>query len=67
MGPVNAGKYLECSIEEADYYPWQYGLFRNHPYEVRDGKVTVTDEPGWGVEIEPRWLEKADYRISSLD
>ena len=24
----NAGKYLEFSIEEADYYPWQYGLFR---------------------------------------
>ena len=27
----NAGKYLEFSIEEADYYPWQYGLFRNDP------------------------------------
>ena len=25
----NAGKYLEFSIEGADYYPWQDGLFRN--------------------------------------
>ncbi len=63
----NAGNYLEFSIEEADYYPWQYGLFRNRPYEVQDGKVTVTDEPGWGVEIDPQWLEKAAYRISDLD
>lgn len=63
----NAGKYLEFSIEAADYYPWQYGLFRNRPYEVQDGKVTVTDEPGWGVEIDPQWLEKAAYRISDLD
>ncbi len=29
----NAGKYLELSIEEADYYPWQYGLFRSDPYQ----------------------------------
>ena len=31
----NAGKYLEFSIEEADYYPWQYGLFRNDPTASR--------------------------------
>ena len=60
----NAGKYLEFSIEEADYYPWQYGLFRNDPYGVRDGKVTIPSEPGWGVEIDPSWLERAAYRIS---
>ena len=39
----NAGKYLELSIEEADYYPWQYGLFRNDPISgrgrPRDGAV----------------------------
>jgi L-alanine-DL-glutamate epimerase-like enolase superfamily enzyme len=60
----NAGKYLEFSIEEADYYPWQYGLFRNDPYDVRDGKVTIPSEPGWGIEIDPSWLERAAYRIS---
>jgi L-alanine-DL-glutamate epimerase-like enolase superfamily enzyme len=60
----NAGKYLEFSIEEADYYPWQYGLFRNDPYVITDGKAEVTDAPGWGVEISPAWLDKATYRAS---
>ena len=58
----NAGKYLEFSIEQADYYPWQYGLFRNDPYRVVDGHVTVPSEPGWGVEIEPEWLARSAYR-----
>jgi L-alanine-DL-glutamate epimerase-like enolase superfamily enzyme len=60
----NAGKYLEFSIEEADYYPWQYGLFRNDPYAIADGKAEVTDAPGWGVEIAPSWLEKSQYKVS---
>jgi L-alanine-DL-glutamate epimerase-like enolase superfamily enzyme len=60
----NAGKYLEFSIEEADYYPWQYGLFRNDPYKVVDGCVTVPAEPGWGIEIEPEWLARASYQAS---
>ena len=60
----NPGKYLELSIEGADYYPWQVGLFRGDPFAVRDGCVTIPSEPGWGVEIEPRWLESAAYRRS---
>ena len=60
----NAGDYLEFSIEGADYSPWQYGLFRNDPYRIVDGKATVTDEPGWGMEIEPEWLAKSTYQIS---
>jgi L-alanine-DL-glutamate epimerase-like enolase superfamily enzyme len=62
----NAGKYLEFSIEEADYYPWQYGLFLGDPYKIEDGKATIPDEPGWGVEINPAWLEKAQYRKSEI-
>lgn len=62
----NAGDYLEFSIEGADYYPWQYGLFRNDPYKIVDGKATVTDEPGWGIEIHPEWLAKSDYQISEV-
>jgi L-alanine-DL-glutamate epimerase-like enolase superfamily enzyme len=61
----NAGKYLELSIEGDDYYPWQDGLFRNPPYTVRDGKVTIPSEPGWGIEIEPSWLERATRQISA--
>ena len=63
----NAGKYLEFSIEEADYYPWQYGLFRNDPYRVVDGQVTVPSEPGWGVEIDPEWLARSSYKSSEAD
>jgi len=60
----NAGKYLEFSIEGPDYYPWQDGLFVASPYAITDGKATVTDAPGWGVDIDPAWLDRADYRIS---
>ena len=60
----NAGKYLEFSIEEEDYYPWQVGLFLGDPYRIEDGKAEVTDQPGWGVEINPAWLETAQYRSS---
>jgi L-alanine-DL-glutamate epimerase-like enolase superfamily enzyme len=62
----NPGKYLEFSIEGLDYYPWQDGLFLGNPYDITDGMATVTDAPGWGVEINPEWLEKATYKVSSL-
>jgi L-alanine-DL-glutamate epimerase-like enolase superfamily enzyme len=62
----NAGKYLEFSIEGADYYPWQVGLFLGEPYKIVDGKAEVTDAPGWGVEISPAWLDKAAYKVSEV-
>ena len=62
----NAGKYLEFSIEGRDYYPWQEGLFLGDPFAIRDGCVTIPQEPGWGVEINPEWLERAAYRSSEL-
>ena len=61
----NAGKYLELSIEGPDYYPWQQRLFTRDPYRVTEGRVTVSDEPGWGTEPAPAWLERADYRASA--
>ncbi|MFK0165183.1 mandelate racemase/muconate lactonizing enzyme family protein [Rhizobium sp. NPDC090279] len=63
----NGGKYLEFSIEGADYYPWQYGLFRRSPYDIVDGKAYVTEEPGWGVEIDPEWLAKSTYHVSEMN
>lgn len=62
----NAGKYLEFSIEGADYYPWQEGLFVRSPYDVVDGKVRIPSEPGWGVEIHPDWLARAHYQQSAV-
>lgn len=63
----NAGKYLEFSIEGPDYYPWQEGLFVASPYGIEDGHATVTDAPGWGVEIAPEWLARAAYQRSGAD
>lgn len=63
----NAGKYLEFSIEGADYYPWQEGLFTSDPYRIDDGKAIVTDAPGWGIEVSPDWLARAHYSVSSAD
>ncbi|MBU3671424.1 MAG: mandelate racemase/muconate lactonizing enzyme family protein [Sinobacteraceae bacterium] len=58
----NAGKYLELSIEGADYYPWQQELFLGEPYRVQGGQVHIPAAPGWGVEINPAWLARAEYR-----
>ena len=59
----NAGPHLEFTIEgsgggEALYSP---------ALEVKDGKVDVPAGPGWGVEINPDWLAKADRQISERD
>lgn len=61
----NAGKYLEFSIEGPDYYPWQQNLFVTSPYEITDGHAVVSDAPGWGAEINPEWLARSRYQISS--
>jgi L-alanine-DL-glutamate epimerase-like enolase superfamily enzyme len=63
----NAGKYLELSIEGDDYYPWQRDLFLGQPFEVVDGHVTVTDVPGWGVEISKEWLDRSTYTEAAVD
>ena len=60
----NAGKYLEFSIEGPDYYPWQEGLFLTDPYVITDGKATVSDAPGWGVDINPEWLARSTHQVS---
>ena len=63
----NAGPYLELSIEGEDYYPWQQELFLDNPFEVIDGCVTVSDKPGWGVDINPDWFNGAEYRVSEIN
>jgi L-alanine-DL-glutamate epimerase-like enolase superfamily enzyme len=64
---ANRGKYLEFSIEGADYYPWQKGLFLGDPFAIRDGQVTIPSAPGWGVEINPAWLAAAVHRVSARE
>ncbi len=64
---ANAGKYLEFSIEGRDYYPWQEGLFVGDPYRIRDGRATIPDAPGWGIEINPQWLDKASHNETARE
>ena len=66
MGAIpNAGPYVEFSIEGADYYPWEIGLYEP-ALEARDGKVAIPNGPGWGVEINPDWLAKAERWVSEV-
>ena len=67
MGAIEgAGPYVEFTIEGSDYYPWQDGLFEP-ALTVRDGRVRIPDQPGWGVEIRRDWLDRADYVISEAE
>ena len=63
----NAGPYLELSIEGEDYYTWQQELFLDKPFEVKNGSVNISDKPGWGVEINPQWIETAAYEVSEAN
>jgi len=56
----NAGSHLEFSIEKS---AWTDELY-SPALEVRDGAVGIPDGPGWGVTINPKWLAKADRRVS---
>jgi L-alanine-DL-glutamate epimerase-like enolase superfamily enzyme len=58
----NAGRFMEFSVESN---AWAEELFTSS-FEVKDGKITIPDGPGWGVTVRPEWLEKADYRISEI-
>ena len=64
MGAIeNAGPYVELAIEEADYYPWQYGVYDELPV-ARDGKVEIPAGPGWGIAVRPQWLATSTREIS---
>jgi L-alanine-DL-glutamate epimerase-like enolase superfamily enzyme len=67
LGAVeNAGPYVEFSIEPDDYYPWQAGMYEPRP-RVVDGMVEIPSGPGWGVEISPSWLARADRLVSTSE
>jgi len=63
----NAGPYLELSIEGEDYYPWQQDLFLDNPFAIENGCVTVSEKPGWGVNINPDWINSAEYQVSEIN
>jgi L-alanine-DL-glutamate epimerase-like enolase superfamily enzyme len=55
----NPGSYVELSIERPEYYPWQDGLY-DPPLAVTGGVLAAPSRPGWGVEVNPRWLAAAE-------
>lgn len=62
----NAGPYMEHSIEfDADINHMGREMFASLP-EIKDGYLVMEPGPGWGVEIKPSWLQKAEYRESVL-
>ena len=67
MGAIkNAGPYVEFSIEEDDYYPWQFGVYDEMPI-AEDGKVRIPSEPGWGIRPRKKWLNQSRRQISELE
>jgi L-alanine-DL-glutamate epimerase-like enolase superfamily enzyme len=58
----NAGDYLEYSIEND---AWTRDLYEPE-LEVKDGRVTIPEGPGWGVQVKASWLEQAERQASTL-
>jgi L-alanine-DL-glutamate epimerase-like enolase superfamily enzyme len=59
----NPGAYMEHSIEST---PWTEGLFDPALLAVRDGQVSIPEDPGWGIAVSPDWLASAQYQESVL-
>ena len=57
----NPGPYVEYSIEDH----WAEGLL-SPELTVEDGEVAVPSDPGWGVEVDPDWFDRAEYRVSEV-
>jgi len=62
----NAGPYVEFSIEDSNYYPWQYKIYDDFPI-AKDGMVQVPEGAGWGIQIRESWLEKATQHKTDAD
>ncbi len=59
----NAGRFFEFSIEPQEQYKELYSPV----LQVKDGCVAIPEGPGWGVTINPKWLESAERQVSELD
>lgn len=56
----NAGPHMELSIEPT---AWAAELYEPS-LEVIDGEVPMPEGPGWGIVVNPSWLERAEREIS---
>ena len=62
----NAGPYLEYTIEEGGINQIARELY-SPKLEITDGNLDMPSAPGWGVEFNKGWLDKADYQVSGED
>ena len=56
----NAGEYAEFTIEQD---AWTKELLTS-TLTVADGAVQVPEGPGWGVDVNPAWLKRAEHFVS---
>jgi L-alanine-DL-glutamate epimerase-like enolase superfamily enzyme len=61
----NAGEFLEYTIEQDAAVNRISAEMYEPQLVVKEGRVRVPDGPGWGVRINPAWLEPAARRIST--
>ena len=59
----NAGPHIEFAIEPWD---WFDGIYYPE-LKVKDGLVAIPEGSGWGVTINPKWLEKAKHQITKAE
>ena len=57
---ANAGPFLEFSIEPP---AWTEELLVP-ALEALDGRVQIPDGPGWGVTVNPSWLDRCERQVS---
>mgnify|MGYP001382259319 CR=1 FL=1 len=41
-------------------------LYEEDPFKIDDGKITISNRPGWGISIKQEWLENSIYQVSEL-
>jgi L-alanine-DL-glutamate epimerase-like enolase superfamily enzyme len=58
----NAGDHIEYTIEDDE---WTRDLYEPS-LRIEDGFVNFPKGPGWGVTINPDWLEKSNRQISQV-
>ena len=63
---LNNLKKIEKIISSEDVISAQ-DLFLDNPFKIENGCVTVTDKPGWGIDINPEWLNNSDYQVSDIN
>lgn len=65
--------HLLAAIDNAGPYPFEYripdtgghGMYEPEP-RVEGGELPVPTGAGWGIEVDPGWLARADYRVSEV-